>query len=154
MNRIHRTYSFLAVPAFVLPLAFAHTPALAQLQIGWATIDAGGGYSQGVVGGGVVVSVAGTIGQWDAAAVYSLTQSSAGGYWSALTFDTSCAGDFDFDHDVDDNDFVIFAQQYDAFACSDLAMPWACLADLNHDAIVDDTDFVYFAQAYELFTCP
>lgn len=121
----------------------------AQPAIPWATIDCGGGRSSG---GGFTVT--GTIGQWDAGASQSATFISAGGFWSAATFPGSCAGDLDFDNDVDDFDFVLFAQQYDVFDCTAPVMPGACRADLNGDAQVDDTDFVLFAFAYDQFICP
>lgn len=67
---------------------------------------------------------------------------------------TLCPADFDSNQFVDDADFVIFAQQYDEFACADLSMPGGCIADLNGDGFVDDADFVYFAAAYADFLCP
>ena len=62
---------------------------------------------------------------------------------------TPCPADLNNDHFVDDTDFVLFAQAYDAFACLG-----DCPADFNADGFVDDTDFVLFAQAYDTFACP
>ena len=60
-----------------------------------------------------------------------------------------CPADLNDDGFVDDVDFVLFAQAYDAFACSG-----DCPADFNADSFVDDVDFVLFAQAYDTFACP
>ncbi|MBL8875955.1 MAG: vanadium-dependent haloperoxidase [Phycisphaerae bacterium] len=65
-----------------------------------------------------------------------------------------CPADLMSDTFVDDSDFVRFAQQYDAFDCRTLAMPFECSADINGDNFVDDTDFVLFATAYDAFLCP
>ena len=62
---------------------------------------------------------------------------------------TACPADLNGDGFVDDTDFVLFAQAYDAFVCSG-----TCAEDLNGDGFVDDTDFVLFAQAYDAFICP
>ena len=62
----------------------------------------------------------------------------------------SCPADFNGDTFVDDTDFVIFAQAYDAFTVP----PANAACDLNSDTFVDDTDFVLFAQAYDSFVCP
>ncbi len=66
----------------------------------------------------------------------------------------SCPGDLNNDLVVDDSDFVIFAEAYNLFDCSDAAMPAGCPSDLNSDLVVDDTDFVLFAAAYEALLCP
>lgn len=62
-----------------------------------------------------------------------------------------CPADLNGDQQVDDVDFVLFAQGYDVFDCT-LQPP--CAADLNGDGVVDDIDFVLFAQGYDLFVCP
>jgi hypothetical protein len=49
---------------------------------------------------------------------------------------------------------VIFADAYNLFDCSDVAMPAGCPSDLNSDLFVDDADFVLFAAAYEALLCP
>lgn len=61
----------------------------------------------------------------------------------------SCPADFNADGVVDDNDFVIFAADYELFAPRDSAY-----SDLNNDSFVDDGDFVQFAAAYSRFGCP
>ena len=66
----------------------------------------------------------------------------------------SCAADFNGDGQVDDVDFVLFAQQYDLFVCSAPGMPAGCAADLDDNGQVDDVDFVLFAQQYDGFVCP
>lgn len=65
-----------------------------------------------------------------------------------------CPADFTLDSEVADNDFVIFAGQYEALDCASPTMPGGCSADLNFDGLVDDTDFVMFAGAYETLICP
>ena len=65
-----------------------------------------------------------------------------------------CPADFTLDSEVADNDFVIFANQYNEFDCSASTMPGSCSADLNFDGVVNDTDFVLFATAYETLVCP
>jgi hypothetical protein len=66
----------------------------------------------------------------------------------------TCAADFTEDSEVADNDFVVFANQYNEFDCSAATMPGGCSADLNFDGVVNDTDFVLFATAYEALICP
>ncbi|MBS0191861.1 MAG: PKD domain-containing protein [Phycisphaerales bacterium] len=65
-----------------------------------------------------------------------------------------CPADFNHDLVVDDSDFVIFANDYNLFDCSDPSMTPGCPADLNHDGFVDDSDFVIFADAYAALLCP
>ncbi|MGH7245019.1 MAG: reprolysin-like metallopeptidase [Phycisphaerales bacterium] len=65
-----------------------------------------------------------------------------------------CPADFNCDQTVDDSDFVVFANSYDVFDCSDGAMLQNCAADINGDGFVDDADFVQFASAYDAFVCP
>jgi len=57
-----------------------------------------------------------------------------------------CPGDFNDDGFVDDVDFVLFAEAYNAL--TDPA------GDLNGDTLTDDVDFVQFAAAYDLLVCP
>ncbi len=65
-----------------------------------------------------------------------------------------CQADMNTDTFVDDPDFVLFADQYNAFDCRTAAMPGDCAGDLNADNYVDDADFVLFATAYETLLCP
>ena len=65
-----------------------------------------------------------------------------------------CPADFNCDEMVEDADFVVFADSYDVFDCSEGAMPQNCAADINGDGFVDDADFVLFATAYDAFECP
>ncbi|MGH7242866.1 MAG: hypothetical protein ACREJD_05555 [Phycisphaerales bacterium] len=58
----------------------------------------------------------------------------------------TCAGDFNSDGVVDDSDFVLFAEYYNA-----LVDP---RGDLNGDSLTDDSDFVIFASAYDTLVCP
>lgn len=135
-----------AIALLALMLAPRHASAQ-PYSLDWYTID----------GGGVSFTAAGpyelgaTIAQPDASnesapAAYRL----AGGFWIAPG---ACPADFNADGQVDDFDFVIFAQEYDIFVCTPL-MPYGCIADLDGSGIVDDIDFVLFAQAYDLFLCP
>ena len=66
-----------------------------------------------------------------------------------LYFAPICPADFDNSGEVDDSDFVLFAQAYDRYSVP----PAAAECDLNGDAVVDDVDFVLFAQAYDRFVC-
>ncbi|MBX3387960.1 MAG: hypothetical protein KF691_00750 [Phycisphaeraceae bacterium] len=65
-----------------------------------------------------------------------------------------CPADFNCDGVVEDTDFVVFANSYDIFDCSEPSMINNCAADINGDGFVDDTDFVMFAAAYDAFECP
>lgn len=73
---------------------------------------------------------------------------------SAVVTVLGCPADFNCDQVVEDSDFVIFSNSYDAFDCSEPSMPLGCRADVNQDGFVDDGDFVIFANAYDAFTCP
>ena len=57
-----------------------------------------------------------------------------------------CPGDFNDDGFVDDVDFVLFANAYNALTDQG--------GDLNGDTLTDDVDFVQFAAAYDLLVCP
>lgn len=88
----------------------------------------------------------------------TLSVTSAEGAWSlaySLPTGTSnvcaptsayCAGDLNDDGFVDDVDFVLFAESYNALTDDG--------GDLNGDTLTDDTDFVQFAAAYDLLVCP
>jgi hypothetical protein len=67
----------------------------------------------------------------------------------------SCLCDLNADGLVDDGDFSIFADQYEAAICSFLnAEPvQPCAADFTFDFVVDDGDFVVFAAAYDALVC-
>lgn len=65
-----------------------------------------------------------------------------------------CPADFTLSSEVADDDFVIFASQYEELDCSSPNMTGGCSADLNFDGLVDDADFVIFAVAYETLLCP
>jgi len=60
------------------------------------------------------------------------------------------AADINGDGIVDDDDFTLFAIQYDAMLCSDPAMTDGCSADFNSDGQVDDADFNILAPAYNV----
>lgn len=64
-----------------------------------------------------------------------------------------CPADYNCDQQVDDLDFVIFADAYSIFDCSEGTMPAGCPSDLNNDGFVDDLDFVIFADAYTALLC-
>ncbi|MGH7244104.1 MAG: hypothetical protein ACREJD_11875 [Phycisphaerales bacterium] len=65
-----------------------------------------------------------------------------------------CAADMNSDWQVDDADFVQFANSYDILDCSAPSMALRCPADINRDGMVDDADFVAFASAYDQLICP
>ena len=65
----------------------------------------------------------------------------------------NCSSDFTGDAMVDDMDFIVFAEQYNTFLCSDPAMTPGCPADLTLDGAVDDSDFMVFVNAYNLLVC-
>jgi hypothetical protein len=65
-----------------------------------------------------------------------------------------CAADFNSDRQVEDSDFVLFANAYDILDCSEPGMPLRCPSDINRDGMVDDADFVLFASAYDALLCP
>lgn len=66
----------------------------------------------------------------------------------------TCPADLNFDNQVDDSDFVLFAMAYDMLDCLAPAMPVGCAADLDSDGFVSDPDFVLFAHAYDALVCP
>jgi len=57
-----------------------------------------------------------------------------------------CPGDLNGDAIVDDSDFVIFADYYQAFL--------EPRGDLTGDGLTDDPDFVIFAGSYDALSCP
>ncbi|MBY0111508.1 MAG: S8 family serine peptidase [Phycisphaerales bacterium] len=65
-----------------------------------------------------------------------------------------CPADISFDGQVDDADFVFFANSYNILLCTDPTMIRVCAADINGDGLVDDSDFVLFAGAYDALLCP
>lgn len=72
-----------------------------------------------------------------------------------LTVNTrSCPADLNGDSQVDNTDFVIFADAYSIFDCADVLMPITCPSDLTADGQVDNADFTIFANAYSEFLCP
>ncbi|MBX3388596.1 MAG: DNRLRE domain-containing protein [Phycisphaeraceae bacterium] len=60
-----------------------------------------------------------------------------------------CDGDLNGDSFVDDSDFSLFVQSYDAL----VVPPASAFADFNRDDAVDDADFVSFVVAYETLLC-
>jgi hypothetical protein len=60
------------------------------------------------------------------------------------------AADINGDGLVDDDDFTLFALQYDTMLCNDPAMADGCSADFNADGQVDDADFNILAPAYNV----
>lgn len=70
-----------------------------------------------------------------------------------VDLDRSCPGDLTFDALVDDADFVVFVDAYNAYGCPEES-PFGCDADLDHNGFVDDSDFVLFAGAYDRLICP
>lgn len=72
----------------------------------------------------------------------------------SVVLNDTCAGDFNGDQLVNDDDFVVFASAYNILDCQDPSMPADCPADLNGDGLVDDGDFSIFVQAYDELVCP
>jgi len=66
----------------------------------------------------------------------------------------TCPADLNYDGQVDDTDFVQFANAYDLLECGSAGMPLRCPADITLDGFVDDSDFVMFAAAYDALLCP
>jgi len=64
-----------------------------------------------------------------------------------------CPCDLNGDNAVDDEDFWLFAPDYDVLVCADPGMTVNCPSDLNADGSVDDGDFQIFAGAYARTTC-
>ena len=67
---------------------------------------------------------------------------------------TVCLGDLNGDALVDDADFVLFADAYNAMDCSSPSMLDACKADFTGDGLVDDADFLVFVTGYDRLVCP
>lgn len=66
----------------------------------------------------------------------------------------SCPADLNADKQVDNDDFLLFVQDYLLLLCSEVGMTPKCPADLSNDGVVENADFVLFAQAYNDFLCP
>jgi hypothetical protein len=69
-------------------------------------------------------------------------------------FTPRCIGDLNGDGFVDDADFVLFADAYNALICPTDPRFECCPADFNGDGFVDDADFVLFSNAYNALLCP
>lgn len=65
----------------------------------------------------------------------------------------SCVGDFTGEGLVDDDDFVIFNDAYNAKLCDSPDMAEGCPGDLSSDGMVDEIDFELFAEAYSNYYC-
>ncbi|MBX3378982.1 MAG: hypothetical protein KF805_02720 [Phycisphaeraceae bacterium] len=68
-----------------------------------------------------------------------------------LTQRPYCPADLNGDGFVDDLDYPLFTQAYNASTCP--TPPTECPGDLNADGIVDDADFVLFLISYNLTVC-
>jgi len=64
-----------------------------------------------------------------------------------------CPADLDDDGFVEDADFSLFVQAYNALACS-AGTQVGCPADLTNDGLVLDEDFTVFVVAYNDLLCP
>lgn len=64
-----------------------------------------------------------------------------------------CPADQNADGFVDDADFTLFVQAYNALACS-AGTQIGCPADLTNDGMVLDDDFTVFVGAYNELMCP
>lgn len=70
------------------------------------------------------------------------------GTWAVVRNQLSplCAGDFNGDRMVDDEDFALFASYYDQLAPGP--------GDIDRNGATDDSDFVRFVTAYNNLVCP
>ncbi|HEX8877106.1 MAG TPA: hypothetical protein VF777_10185 [Phycisphaerales bacterium] len=64
-----------------------------------------------------------------------------------------CEGDINDNGLVDDDDFVLFVQDYQRLDCFVAGTPPNCPSDLNRDCVVNDADFSRFAAAYNQLIC-
>ncbi|MBS0190155.1 MAG: kelch repeat-containing protein [Phycisphaerales bacterium] len=129
----------------------AGTPSLSYQWRRGATNLTNNGHYSGV--NSPVLSISGLTAA-DAGSNYNCVVSNAVGSSASNNASLSyCAADFTCDLQVDDSDFVAFANAYNLFFCTDPGMAAGCPADLNSDGIVDDSDFVLFADAYSQFLC-
>jgi hypothetical protein len=109
----------LAVCVFGGALA-AGSPCIAQLSIGWSTVDGGGGVSSGGV-----FTLSGTIGQPDAGSMSGGAISCLGGYWAGAGAGGPCYANCDASTQppvLNVGDFSCFLQKYaagDAYANCD-----------------------------------
>lgn len=69
---------------------------------------------------------------------------------NALIAPVTCAADLTFDGQVDNDDFVRFAESYNQFLMDGAFRG----ADLTGDALCDQDDFLLFATAYNELLCP
>lgn len=74
--------------------------------------------------------------------------------WARWFACSECRADLNGDGYVNDEDMVIFAEQYDVMFCPDAGMLVGCPADLDNDNQVDDRDFVIFSHAFDEMICP
>lgn len=90
----------------------------------------------------------------NAGEMYILEQGSGSANGELWQIIRACSEDLNADNQVDNTDFVLFAQAYTLFDCADPLMPAGCPSDFNLDGSVDNLDFVLFAAAYNEFLCP
>ena len=67
--------------------------------------------------------------------------------------DNVFVGDLNNDNQVDDADFVEFANAYNPLPCDEPLMPVLCPSDFNGDGFVNDADVVTFATGYNTLLC-
>lgn len=83
----------------------------------------------------------------------TLTSSTGKDFGPSIMPPSACAGDFNFDGVVDDEDFQIFAAGYNVLDCDDPSMTPGCPGDMDGNNIVDDEDFQLFVVAYNGVVC-
>lgn len=83
----------------------------------------------------------------------TLTSSTGKNFGPSIIPPSACAGDFNFDGVVDDEDFQIFAAGYNVLDCDDPTMTPGCPGDMDGNNIVDDEDFQLFVVAYNGVVC-
>lgn len=83
----------------------------------------------------------------------TLASSTGKNFGPSIIPPSACAGDFNFDGVVDDDDFQIFAAGYNVLDCDDPSMTPGCPGDMDGNNIVDDEDFQLFVVAYNGVVC-
>lgn len=109
--------------------------------------SAGGGTVQGATSATLHIDgvQASDAGEYDVVATGCGSQASAAGDIRIRLIPQ----DINADGLVNDEDFALFANDYDIMLCAASEMPYSCPSDFNGDGLVDDSDFVLFVPAYE-----
>ena len=140
MNHWEQIMTSKALMAACIPAAvFAQSASAQAFDLGWHTIDAGGGSSAAGA-----FQLSGTIGQHDAGVMSGGGFTLTGGFWSGAP-EASCYADCDGNGSLDIFDFLCFQN---SFVAGD---PYACDCDPN--PACDIFDFLCFQTAF-VAGCP